>query len=153
MGPMTPRKPIKGAEVDAALKDREWLLQALKDRACYLHFNTAKVIQEEIAETGKMDASALDKVKIELMEATWAHGYVMLGSFFLQKLKAVEKEQPKLFPVLTPLYELFALTVMGPSYDRGGGFGDFVAAGVLPGNAKNAVLKRTKELLTEIRPL
>merc|ERR1711972_182430 len=30
--PMTPRKPIKGAEVDAALKDREWLLQALKDR-------------------------------------------------------------------------------------------------------------------------
>merc|ERR1712039_497427 len=109
MGPMTPRKPIKGAEVDAALKDRDWLLQALKDRANYLHYNTAKVIQEVIAETGKMDASALDKVKIELMEATWAHGYVMLGSFFFNKLAEIEKEKPAIHAVLTPLFELFCL--------------------------------------------
>merc|ERR1711948_229697 len=77
----------------------------------------------------------------------------MLGSFFLDKLKVIQKEKPAIHDVLTPLFELFCLTLMGPSYDRGGGFGDFVAAGVLPGSAKNQVLKRTKQLLTEIRPL
>jgi acyl-CoA oxidase len=151
--PMAPRKPPARDQVMDKLKDPQWLLEALKARANYLHYNGAKVLQEVIAETGKMDASALDKVKIELTEMTWAHGYVLHAVFFLQRLKDIETKFPHLVPVLTPLFELFVLTIMGPSYDRGGGFGDFVAAGVLPGSSKEIVLKRTKELLQTIRPL
>merc|ERR1712113_635656 len=77
----------------------------------------------------------------------------MLAGFFLEKLVQIQTEKPNIHTVLMPLYELFCLTVMGPSYDRGGGFGDLVAAGVLPGNAKDLVLKRTKELLGQIRPV
>jgi len=151
--PTKPRKPLARGEVMDHLKDRNFLLDALKYRANYVHYNTAKVLQEVIAETGKMDASALDKVKIELTEMTWAHGYVMLAHFFMEKIKDVQAKSPLLYPVVAPLFDLFCLTVIGPSYDRGGGFGDFVAAGVLPGSAKDVVLKRTKQLLEEIRPL
>lgn len=151
--PSTPRKPPARSEVMGLLKDHHFLLDALQYRANYLHYNTAKVLQEVIAETGKMDASALDKVKIELTEMTWAHGYVLHAFFFLERLKDVQVKFPHLAAVLGPLFELFCLTVFGPSYDRGGGFGDFVAAGVFPGSCKDLVLKRTKQLLEEIRPL
>merc|ERR1719263_344856 len=65
----------------------------------------------------------------------------------------MRQRSPHLYPVLSPLYELFCLTVMNTSYDKGGGFGDFVAAGILPGSAKDQVLKRTKQVLEQIRPL
>jgi len=151
--PAKRREPPARSEVEGLLKDPQFLLGALQRRANVLHYTTAQTIQEVIAETGRMDASALDKVKIELMEMTWAHGYVMHAHFFIEKLNAIEKDLPHIVPVLKPLYELFCLTIMGPSYDRGGGFGDFVASGVLPASSKGLVLKRTKELLTEIRPL
>mmetsp|Transcript_34502 Transcript_34502/g.99010 ORF Transcript_34502/g.99010 Transcript_34502/m.99010 type:complete len:720 (-) Transcript_34502:62-2221(-) len=151
--PMKPRKPPPRDEVEGLLCDPQWLLDAIRYRANFLHFSTAQTIQEVIAKTGKMDAGALDTVKIELMEMTWAHGYVLLAFFFSERLKALEKKSPDLVPVIRPLYELFCMTVMGTSYDKGGGFGDFVAAGVLPPSAKGLVLKRTKELLAQIRPL
>merc|ERR1712151_628854 len=86
------------------------------------------------------------------MESTWAHGYVILAHFFLLRMKTIEQDCPALVPVIAPLFELFCMTVFGPSYDRGGGFGDFVAAGVFPHSAKDLVLKRTKQLLEQLRP-
>jgi len=151
--PMTPRKPPSAGELEGLLKDPKFLLEAIQYRANFLHYNTAKTLQEAIAASGKMDAAALDTVKIELCECTWAHGYVLHAHFFLERLKQIEKDFPHIKPVLTPLYELFCLTVMSTSYDKGGGFGDFVAAGVLPAAGKNVVMKRTKELLQQIRPL
>jgi acyl-CoA oxidase len=88
--PTSPRKTPARSEVMDLLKDHSFLLDALKYRANFLHYSTAKVLQEVIAETGKMDASALDKVKIELTEMTWAHGYVLLAHFFLLKLQAID---------------------------------------------------------------
>jgi len=149
----TPRQPPATSEVDKFLKDPVWLLEAIRARANFIHFTASKTLQETVAKLGKMDASALDTVKIELMEMTWAHGYALQAFFFLEKLKSIEKESPTIHAVLSPLYQLFCLTIMSTSYDRGGGFGDFVAAGCLPGSAKGAVTKRIKELLSIIRPI
>lgn len=151
--PMTPRKPPAKEELPALFKDYQWLLEALQYRANYLHYNTAQTLQESIAASGKMDAASLDTVKIELMQMTWAHGYVLHAYFFLEKMKAIQKDLPHIVPVVAPLFELFCLTVMDTGYDKGGGFGDFVAAGVLPATGKPFVLKRLKELLRVIRPL
>jgi len=151
--PMASRKPPAASEVENLLKDPNWLLEAIRARANFLHFSTAKTLQEAVAKMGKMDAAALDTVKIELMEMTWAHGYALHALFFFVRLKTLEKESPTLTAIIGPLYELFCLVVMSTSYDRGGGFGDFVAAGVLPGSAKGLVTKRIKELLAIIRPL
>jgi acyl-CoA oxidase len=151
--PAASQKPPSRDELKELLKDPLWLKDALTRRANYLNYSCAQTIQEVIAETGKMDASALDKVKIELTEMTWSHGYVMQSIFFWNRLKEIEQSFPHLHPALSRLFQLFCLTIMGPSYDRGGGFGDFVAAGVCPGSAKPLILKRTKELLEELRPL
>eukprot|EP00931_Biecheleriopsis_adriatica_P083599 TRINITY_DN5721_c0_g1_i1.p1 TRINITY_DN5721_c0_g1~~TRINITY_DN5721_c0_g1_i1.p1 ORF type:complete len:733 (-),score=192.07 TRINITY_DN5721_c0_g1_i1:63-2261(-) len=152
--PMNPRKPPSKSEVASLLQNHEWLLDALKYRANFLHYSTAQTLQEAISASGKMDAATLDTVKIELMGMTWAHGYVMMAGFFLDKLRELEKTQPEIASsVIQPLYELFCLTVMDTSYEKGGGFGDFTAAGVLPPSAKGLLMKRIKELLLKIRPL
>jgi len=148
----TPRKPPAKSELEELLKDHKFLLDGLQCRANFLHYTTAATLQEAIAASGKMDASTLDVVKVELMQMTWAHGYVMLAHFFLERLKILNETHPEIAKVVSPLYELYCLTVMDTSYDKGGGFGDFVAAGVLPPSAKAPVLKRIKELLAIIRP-
>eukprot|EP00933_Yihiella_yeosuensis_P039101 TRINITY_DN33051_c0_g1_i1.p1 TRINITY_DN33051_c0_g1~~TRINITY_DN33051_c0_g1_i1.p1 ORF type:complete len:717 (+),score=153.10 TRINITY_DN33051_c0_g1_i1:147-2297(+) len=149
--PATPRKPPSSAELESRLQDPEFLVDALKYRANFLHYTTAQTLQEAIAASGKMDAGTLDLVKIELMQMTWAHGYVLLGHFFFEKLKSIKESHIE--AVMKPLFELFCLTIMDTSYEKGGGFGDFVACGVLPASGKTVLAKRIKELLTQIRPL
>eukprot|EP00928_Gymnodinium_smaydae_P045489 TRINITY_DN30319_c0_g1_i1.p1 TRINITY_DN30319_c0_g1~~TRINITY_DN30319_c0_g1_i1.p1 ORF type:complete len:750 (-),score=164.00 TRINITY_DN30319_c0_g1_i1:65-2242(-) len=151
--PTAQRKPPSRDQVPDLLRDHAWLLEAIRARANFLHYGTAQTLQEAIAKSGKMDAAALDTVKIELMQMTWAHGYVLLAHFFLEKMKTIEKDMPHILPVISPLFELFCLTIMDTSYDKGGGFGDFVAAGLLPPSARGLVLQRTKVLLAQIRPL
>ncbi|CAE8709340.1 unnamed protein product, partial [Polarella glacialis] len=72
--------------------------------------------------------------------------------FFKKRLTELETQSPRVASVLKLVFELFCLTVMDQSYDRGGGFGDFVAAGVLPHNGQGQLLRRIKQLLKDIRP-
>merc|ERR1711939_966156 len=109
---MAERKPPPRSEVLGLLADHDFLFNAIKARACYLHYNTAKVLQEVIAQTGKMDASALDHVKIECTEMTWAHGYYILAYFFYEKLNTLKGENPEIYKVLSPLFELMCLTIL-----------------------------------------
>lgn len=147
-------KPIAKGEVEARLQDHEFLLQCLRNRACWTHYTTAETFQEEVmARQGKVDASALDAVKIEMQRMTYAHAYVLYGELMKQRVVEIEKEfGPNLGNVMNPLFELFCLVVMDTSYDKGGGFGDFVACGCLPASASKLITKRIKELLKTLRP-
>lgn len=150
--PTKPRTPPSPAELPALLKNHDFLMDALKLRANFIHFTSAQTFQEELAVQGKAGPETLDSVKIELMRMTYAHAYVLYAQFFRQRLDELKAESPKVAEVLTPLFELFCLTVMEQSYDRaGGGFGHFVAAGALPADSA-ALLKRIKQLLKDIRP-
>jgi len=150
--PASPRKPPGKEELWMLLQRPDWLFDALKYRANYLHYTTAQTLQEAIAATGKMDAATLDTVKIELMQMTWAHGYVLHAHFFLKRLNDLEKSDEQIAKVIKPLFDLFCMVVMDTSFEKGGGFGDFVAAGILPASAKGLIMKRIKEILASIRP-
>ena len=57
---------------------------------------------------------------------------------------------------MAPLFELFCLTVIDSSYDRGGGLGEFLGAKVFDSfetsHVGKCVTRRIKELLARIRP-
>ncbi|CAE8676796.1 unnamed protein product [Polarella glacialis] len=145
--------PPKAAELDSLLQNHDFLMAALKSRANYIHYASAQTFQEEVAAAGgKMGAETLDTVKIEFMRMTYAHAYVLYSDFFKQRLTELETQSPKVASVLKLVFELFCLTVMDQSYDRGGGFGDFVGAGALPADGQSQVLRRIKQLLKDIRP-
>ena len=52
---------------------------------------------------------------------------------------------------MVTVFELFCITVLDTSYERGGGFGEFVAAGVLQPSDYSRISARTKELLKILR--
>merc|ERR1712217_309613 len=82
----------------------------------------------------------------------YAHAYVLYAELFLKRLTEMAAEYPKVASVLHLLFELYCITVMDQSYDKGGGLGEFIAAGALPVGAYAVLLKREKQLLKEIRP-
>mmetsp|Transcript_106231 Transcript_106231/g.298748 ORF Transcript_106231/g.298748 Transcript_106231/m.298748 type:complete len:720 (-) Transcript_106231:138-2297(-) len=150
--PMKPREPPPADSIEGLLKDPAFLVSCLKLRANFLHYSAAQAFQEEVAAQGKVDASTIDVVKIEFMRMTHAHAYVLYAGLFAERLKEIEVSYPKVASVLHLLFELFCLTVLDCSYDKAGGFGEFVAAGALPPAAYGPILKRQKQLLREIRP-
>merc|ERR1712070_587540 len=99
---------------------------------------------------GAAEPAALDMVKIEMMRMTYAHAYVLYAQFFLDKLQ--EDMSQEIRGVLHLLFQLFCLTLMDGSYERGGGFGDFCAAKALPPDAHGLILERTKVVLRSLRP-
>lgn len=149
--PMKPRDPPPADDVDKLLRDSGFLLSIIKLRANFMHYSAAQTFQEEVQAKGMTPAS-LDAVKIEFMRMTYAHAYVLYAEFFLKRIQEVEKEFPRIAAVLQPLFQLYCLTVIDTGYDKGSGFGDFVACGALPPSAYNKILKREKALLKEIRP-
>eukprot|EP00392_Amoebophrya_sp_AT5.2_P008922 g8950.t1 len=113
-------------------------------KANWVHYSTAETFQEAVmAAGGKIGASALDEVKIEMMRMTYSHAYVMYATAFLEQLKQVPKN---LAQALTPLFTLYCLTVIDSGYDKGGGLGDFIACGALPGDDRRISALVTKEI-------
>lgn len=151
--PMAPREPPKDADVEKLLQDPAFLLACMKQRANFLHYSAAQIFQEEVVRAGgKPGPSTLDAVKIEFMRMTYAHAYVLYAVFFWERCQEVEQQFPKVAPVLKMLFELYCLTVMDSSYDRGGGLGEFIASGCLPASAYGPLTKRIKKLLRKLRP-
>jgi len=151
--PMAARKPPSMEDLEKLLGEPAFMIDCMKKRANFLHYSAAQTFQEEVAKTGgKPGPATLDAVKIDFMRMTYAHAYVLYGEFFLDRINQIEKEAPKVAAVLKLLFELYCLTVMDQSYDRGGGLGEFIAAGALPPGAYGVLGKRTKALLKEIRP-
>ncbi|CAD7967620.1 unnamed protein product [Amoebophrya sp. A25] len=141
------------------LQDHEFLYNCIVRRACYVHYSTAETFQEAVmAAGGKIGPSVLDEVKIEMMRMTYAHAYVMYALAFketLANLKAGTKREKQLYSVMEPLYELLCLTIIETGYDKGGGLGDFIVCGALPGDNRkigSMITSRVKELLKKIRP-
>jgi len=150
--PMAERKPPRMEDMEGLLKDPEFLISCMKLRANFLHYSAAQAFQEEVVRQGKPGPATLDSVKIELMRMTYAHAYVLYACFFWERLQQLQGEFPKIVPALRDLFELFCLTVMDQSYDKGGGLGEFIAAGALPPGAYGTIMMRTKQLLKDIRP-
>lgn len=150
-----PRKPAptpQAKELPALLKDHEFLISAIKRRAVFIHFTGAKNFQGAVARYGKANAEALDAVKIDMMKMTYAHAYVLYATMFHKILESTRGSA--LFQPISLLFEFFCLTVMDTSYEKGGGYGEFVASGSLPGSptAYMAIQSRIKELLRALRP-
>ena len=59
-------------ELMGAISDPSFLIAALKQRANFIHFQTAETLQENVMKQGgkKPDASTLDSIKIEMMKMT-----------------------------------------------------------------------------------
>lgn len=150
--PLKPASPPEVAMLEKLLTDHSFLIQSLKLRANFVHYNAARTFQEAVSETGQAGALALDAVKIDMMQMTYAHAYVLYAEFFHTRLLELRAAGSKIEQVLRPLFELYCLIVMDTSYERGGGFGDFVACGALPASASRLLKKRIKALLKEIRP-
>jgi len=150
--PLKPQEPLPSGSVEAALKDHDFLVSSLKLRANFLHYAAAQTFQEEIAAQGQVGPSTLDAVKIELMRMTYAHAYVLYAEFFRARLLEIQDDFPKVAAVLSLVFELYCLSVMDTGYDKGSGFGDFVACAALPPAAYGFILKREKQLLKELRP-
>jgi len=134
------------------LHDHNALLDGVKRRANFIHYSTAQAFQEAMMNHGSMNAQAIDEVKLEMMRMTYAHAYVLYASFFLEQLDTLEKGS-EIHRIVSLLYELFVITILDSSYERGGGFGEFVAAGVLQPADYLRLGKRQKELLRELRPV
>mmetsp|Transcript_92191 Transcript_92191/g.282185 ORF Transcript_92191/g.282185 Transcript_92191/m.282185 type:complete len:728 (-) Transcript_92191:320-2503(-) len=150
--PMNVPKPPKVDDLEGLLDDGEFLVSCMKHRANFLHFTTAQTFQQEVQRQGKPGPATLDAVKIELMRMTYAHAYVLYAELFLKRVQETEAEYPKVASVLRLLFQLFCISVMDTSYEKGGGLGEFIAAGALPPGAYAVMLKKQKELLRDIRP-
>jgi len=148
----SPPPPPGAAELPHLLSDHKFLVSAIKRRANFIHFSAAQSFQEAIAMHGSMNAAAIDEVKMEMMQMTYAHAYVLYAEYFLSAIETTIGNP--IYEVLAPLFELFCLTVMDCSYERTGGLGDFIAAGVLAPSPDTyrAVKSKVKVLLRVIRP-
>merc|ERR1712232_362216 len=141
--PSSPAPSVQ--DVAKGLDEPEFLLNCLIKRANFLHHGTARNFQKAVEASkaaGAAEPAALDMVKIEMMRMTYAHAYVLYAQFFQDKLK--ENMSKEIRGVLELLFQLFCLTLMDGSYERGGGFGDFCAAKALPPDAHSLILDRTK---------
>jgi len=132
-------------------RDHGALLRGIERRANFVHFSTAQKFQEAMQSHGSMNANAIDEVKLEMMRMTYAHAYALYARFFYEQLQTLDREDV-LHETMAAQYELFCLTVMDASYERGGGFGEFVAAGVLSPLDYGRISTAIKSLLKTIRP-
>jgi len=140
-------------DVEQKLADLDFLVSCLVKRANYIHHATATSFQKAMKKAkaaGAPEASALDMVKIDMMRMTYAHAYVLYAKIFLAKIG--ECTSSEIRKVLELVFQLFCLTVMDTSYERGGGFGEFCASKALPPEAHSVILDRTKEVLQDLRP-
>jgi len=137
-------------EVESKLADLHFLLACLKKRANYIHHDASASFQKACAKCGGSSPAALDMVEIEMMRMTYSHAYVLYAQIFLEKVHEAPNKEIK--NVLSLLFQLFCLSIMDSSYDKGGGFGEFCAAEALPPKAHGVILRRTKEVLQELRP-
>lgn len=83
--PSAKHKPPVPDQLPALFSDHKFLFDCLKRRANYIHYTGAEVFQKAVmAAGGKVDASALDAVKIEMMRMTFAHAYVIYAGYYLE---------------------------------------------------------------------
>ncbi|CAD7947183.1 unnamed protein product [Amoebophrya sp. A120] len=153
--PMAEHKPptVDELEEQKLLENHDFLFDCLKRRANWMHYSTAEVFQEAVmAAGGKIGPNTLDEVKIEMMRMTYSHAYVMYALAFRETLAEASKTVQT---ALNPLYQLYCLTVIDSGYDKGGGLGDFIACGALPGGDRKIsalITKEIKKCLQMIRP-
>jgi len=149
--PTSKPTPVTKQDLPQVFGDHERLLQLLETRANYLHYSAALSFSKVMKKYGA-SPEALDYVKVDMMQLTYAHAYCLLAKAFLNRLTATKASNPKIYAVLAPLYELLCLVVMHTGFDRGGGFGDFVVSGALEADCMPVILEQIKSLLVRIRP-
>ena len=75
---------------------------------------------------------------------------MLYGVQFAAKIEELNKQvRSHLAAVVDPLFKLFCLTCFSSSYDKAGGFGDFVAAKALAAEVYPELRAQTKRLLRE----
>merc|ERR1719305_2063528 len=115
--------------------DFDAMVRVLQVRANFLHYTAANDFQNVMqmlkeAEVKKKDLipQALDEVKTDFIAMSYAHAYVLMAMRFRIRLSEMS---PAIQKVMTPVFEIFVLTVMTRSYDTGGGFGEFCSAAAM----------------------
>ena len=76
----------------------------------------------------------------------------MFSSFSPRRLSEIAAEFPNLVPTFNALFEVFVLTVMDTSYEKGGGTAEFIDAGALPIGASKYILAALKKRFSFLRP-
>jgi len=133
------------AASDADWRNPDIQLEAYGHRATRIAASVAQQMQDMMA-SGKSANDAWNAVLIDTARLARAHAYYILVFNFVQATSQAEKNQPKLYPYLKRLCDLFALFHIESL------MGDFTEDSYLSASQAGAVRRVIKQLLAEIRP-
>lgn len=151
--------PAKYLEIytpDYLSKDRcnvnessDWLkddiqLRAFQHRSARWVTIVARNIQENLAR-GIKPHEAWNNSLIEIQRASQAHCYTIIAKTFIDKVLAIKKENPKLYPVLKSLCDLFNL------YNLEKDIGELTEDGYLSYKQSMMLRNEMKQLLVQVR--